>query len=118
MINGSHLILNSREPELDRVFLRDVLGWPSVHASGPDDPWLIFGLPPAELGVHPTDGDPSVALYLMCDDLISTVAELSDRGVEFVGEPTDQGWGILTEIRLPSGATLGLYQPRHATAHQ
>jgi len=117
MITGAHLILNSPDPELDRAFLRDVIGWPSVGAAGPDDPWLIFAVPPAELGVHPTEGESSVGLFLTCDDLPSTMAELSGRGAVFVGEPTEQGWGTLTQIRLPSGATVGLYEPRHATAH-
>ncbi|HSN11794.1 MAG TPA: VOC family protein [Propionibacteriaceae bacterium] len=117
MITGAHLMLYSRDPDADRAFLRDVLGWPSVHAAGPDDPWLIFRLPPGELGVHPTDAEPSTALYLICDDIAVTVAELTQRGVRFTGEPENQGWGIVTAIRLPSGAELGLYQPRHATAY-
>lgn len=117
MITGAHLVLNSTDPDADRAFLRDVLGWPFVHAAGPDDPWLIFRLPPGEVGVHPTDAEPSTTLYLMCDDLRATMAELAARGVEFAGEPQDQGWGTVTAIRLPSGAELGLYQPRHATAH-
>ena len=105
------------DPNADREFLRDVLGWPFVHAAGPDDPWLIFRLPPAELGVHPTDAEPSTALYLMCDDLLATVAQMTARGVEFTGEPQNQGWGTVTAFRLPSGVELGLYQPRHNTAH-
>lgn len=117
MITAAHLILSSRDADADRAFLRDVLGWPSVHASGPDDPWLIFRMPPAELGVHPTDADPSTQLYLMCDDLRSTLADLHERGVETNGEPQVQGWGTVTAIRLPSGAEVGLYQPRHATAY-
>jgi predicted enzyme related to lactoylglutathione lyase len=107
----------SPDPEADRAFLRDVLGWPSVHAAGPDDPWLIFRLPPGELGVHPTDAEPSTALYLMCDDLTATITELSGRGIELTGEPVDQGWGIVTAILRPSGTAVGLYQPRHTTAH-
>lgn len=117
MITAAHLMFYSRDPDADRAFLRDVLGWPFVQAAGPDDPWLIFRLPPAELGVHPTDGEPSTALYLMCDDIAATVAELTERGVELTGEPRNQGWGTVTAIRLPSGAELGLYQPRHATAY-
>lgn len=115
VITAAHLILNS--PDADRAFLRDVLGWASVHASGHDDPWLIFRVPPTELGVHPTDGAPSTHLYLMCDDVHATVADLRARGVEVTGEPQDQGWGVVTALRLPSGAEVGLYQPRHATAY-
>jgi predicted enzyme related to lactoylglutathione lyase len=117
VILGAHLILSSPDPDADREFLRDVLGWPHVHASGPDDPWLIFRLPPGELGVHPTDGEPSTALYLLCDDVHATVAELTAQGVRFTGEPQDQGWGIVTAFLLPSGAEVGLYQPRHTTAY-
>jgi predicted enzyme related to lactoylglutathione lyase len=117
VITGAHLVQYSRDPDADRTFLRDVLGWPFVRAAGPDDPWLIFALPPGELGVHPTDAEASVSLYLMCDDLTSTMEELSSRGVVFSRDPEDQGWGVVTSIRLPSGAELGLYQPRHATAH-
>ena len=117
MITAAHLILNSTDADADRVFLRDVLGWPAVHASAPDDPWLIFRMPPAELGVHPTDGESSTHLYLMCDDLAATIADLRQRGVDITAEPQDQGWGVVTAIRLPSGAEVGLYQPRHATAY-
>jgi predicted enzyme related to lactoylglutathione lyase len=117
VITGAHLLLYSGDADADRTFIRDVLGWSFVGSAGPDDPWLIFRLPPGEVGVHPTDGPPSTELYLMCDDLTTTVADLTARGVSFTGEPQDQGWGIVTGIRLPSGAELGLYQPRHATAH-
>ena len=117
MITGTHLVLASADADADRAFLRDVLGWPFVPAAGPDDPWLIFRLPPAEAGIHPTDGEASTQLYLVCDDLDTTMAELRAKGVELDGEPQDQGWGIVTAIRLPSGASIGLYQPRHATAY-
>jgi len=117
VITGAHLMFFSPDPDADRAFLRDVLGWPFVHAASPDDPWLIFRLPPAEMGVHPTDGAASTTLYLMCDDLASTVADLRARGGEIVGEPEQQRWGAVTAVRLPSGAEIGLYEPRHATAH-
>ena len=110
-------MLYSADPEADREFLRTVLGWPYVHAAGPDDPWLIFRLPPGEVGVHPSDAEPSAALYLMCDDLGATIAALSAQGVMFTGEPQNQGWGTVTAIRLPSGAELGLYEPTHSTAY-
>jgi predicted enzyme related to lactoylglutathione lyase len=117
MITGTHLVMASADADADRAFLRDVLGWSFVHAAGPDDPWLIFRLPPAEAGIHPTEGVPSTQLYLLCDDLDATTAELREKGVELDGDPHDQGWGIVTGIRLPSGASIGLYQPRHATAY-
>ena len=113
MINGSHVILFSSDPEADRRFFADVLGQPHVDAGGG---WLIFALPPAELAMHPgstDDGD--VELYLMCDDLEMTMRDLRDKGVAFDGAVTDQRWGRDTKIVLPSGARLGLYEPRHAS---
>jgi predicted enzyme related to lactoylglutathione lyase len=84
----------------------------------PDDPWLIFRLPPAEVAIHPSDGPPSTELYLMCEDLTATLAQLASKGVGPTGEPHDRGWGIVTSIHLPSGTEVGLYQPTHATAFQ
>ncbi|GAA1623374.1 hypothetical protein GCM10009744_08470 [Kribbella alba] len=114
MINGAHVIIYSRDAEADRTFLRDVLGYPHVDTGGG---WLIFKLPPAEVAVHPTDGAEKHELYLMCDNLEETITELTGKDVEFVRPAEDQGWGILTAIRLPGGGELGLYQPRHQTAH-
>ncbi|HYX87460.1 MAG TPA: VOC family protein [Gaiellales bacterium] len=76
---------------------------------------MIFALPPAELAAHPTEGAPHHELYLMCDDVEATVAELEAKGVELTGPVTDQGFGRLTSIRLPGGGELGLYEPRHPT---
>ncbi|MFI5892617.1 VOC family protein [Actinoplanes sp. NPDC051513] len=114
MINGAHVILYSRDAEADRAFFRDVLGYPHVDAGGG---WLIFKTPPGELALHPADGPPAQEFYLMCDDLAATMAELSERGVEFTGPAADRGWGLLTGIRLPGGGQLGLYEPRHPIAH-
>jgi hypothetical protein len=118
MIHGVHLLLYSRDAEADRAFLRDVLGFASVDAG---HGWLIFGLPPAELAVHPSDvaqnGESLAAsvLYLMCDDLAATIASLNAKGAATT-EVKEERWGAVTTVRLPSGAGLGLYQPRHATA--
>jgi hypothetical protein len=109
MITGVHAIIYSRDPDADRAFCRDVLGFPSVDAGGG---WLIFALPPAELAAHPAD-DAHQELYLMCDDVRATVDELAAKGVEFTTEISDEGFGLLTALRLPSGAELGLYEPRH-----
>jgi len=117
MINAAHVLLYSPDADADRAFLRDVLGWPSLPAGGPDDDWLIFRLPPAELAVHPSDGPGSVALYLMCDDLVATLAELADKAAGPASQPQDRGWGVVSELPLPSGMVVGLYQPKHATAH-
>jgi hypothetical protein len=114
MINGVHIIVYSRDADADRAFIRDVLGYPHVDGGGG---WLIFKTPPAELAVHPAEGAESHELYLMCDDVSATVAELTAKGVEFAKPVSDQGWGLLTSIRLPGGGELGLYQPRHPTAY-
>ena len=110
MINGVHAIVFSPQAEKVRAFFADVLGLSSADAGGG---WLIFALPPAELAVHPTDGDGRHELYLMCDDIQATLAELRDKGVEVARDVTDQGWGLLAAIRLPDGGELPIYEPRH-----
>jgi hypothetical protein len=114
MINATHVILYSRDAEADRAFIGDVLGTPSVDAG---EGWLVFKLPPGEIAVHPTDGEERCELYLMCDDLEATTGELRSKGVELSKPVSDQGWGLLTAVALPGGGELGLYQPRHPTAH-
>ena len=52
----------------------------------------------------------------MCDDIAATTTELEAKGVEFSGPVRDEGFGLLTAIRLPGGGELGLYEPRHPTA--
>lgn len=109
MIFGAHVIVYSRDAEADRAFLRDVLGFPFVDA-GHD--WLIFALPPAEVAVHPADGEGSEELFFMCDDLLAEVAALEARGVH-CSEVEEARWGLLTRMPLPGGGDVGLYQPRH-----
>lgn len=115
MINGVHAIVFSPEADKVRAFFRDVLGLPAADAGVG---WLIFALPPAELAVHPADGQGHHELYLMCDDIHATLAQLKDKGVELAREVTDQGWGILAAIRLPDGGELPIYQPRHPSPRQ
>ncbi len=112
MINGVHAVVFAKDAEKTRAFFRDVLGFSSVDAGGG---WLIFALPPAELGIHPTDGEESHELYLMCDDVRATVEELRGKGVEFVGAISDEGFGLMARARIPGGGQIGLYEPRHAT---
>jgi catechol 2,3-dioxygenase-like lactoylglutathione lyase family enzyme len=116
MITGTHAIVYAEDADRARAFLRDVLGLKNVDAGGG---WLIFPLPPAELGVHPA-GTPDSGrheLYFMCDDIAATVEELTAKGVEFTSEVSDQGFGLLTGLRIPGGGTIGLYQPRHPVAY-
>jgi hypothetical protein len=113
-ITGAHVLLYTPEPEALRATLRDVLGWPHLDAG---DGWLIFALPPAEIGVHPSDaGDTHHELSLLCDDVGATVAELREKGIEVRGEPEDKGFGIGVAIVLPGGVEVLLYEPRHPTA--
>ena len=110
MITGIHAVVFSPQAEKVRAFFADVLGLPSADAGGG---WLIFALPPAELAVHPADGQSRHELYLMCDDIQATLAGLRGKGVEVARDVSDQGWGLLAAIRLPDGTELPIYEPRH-----
>lgn len=112
-ITGAHALLYTPEAEALRAFFRDVVGWEHVDAG---DGWLIFALPPAELGVHPSEGSTHHELSLVCDDIAATVARLRDKGAEFRGEPEDLGFGIGLSMLLPGGVEVLLYEPRHTTA--
>ena len=120
MINGAHFLLYSKDPDADRTFLRDVLEFESVDAGRG---WLIFALPPAEIAVHPAEDDGpaaddavvGAALYLICDDLRTTMKQLQPKKVKFAAAK-EQPWGTVTTFPLPSGARIGLYQPKHPTA--
>ena len=122
MIIGAHFLLHSRDPEADRAFFRDTLGFPCVDVG---HGWLIFGMPPAEAAIHPFDAGAALhhaghemlgaVLYLMCDDLGAFIATLQAKNV-ICTEIQETNWGIVTTIPLPSGGSIGLYQPKHATA--
>ena len=117
-ITGAHMLLYTSEPDAVRAIFRDVFGWKYVDTGGN---WLIFALPPAELGVHPGEGptfDSGVRhqVSLMCDDIGATVEELRGKGLEIPGEPQDEGWGVTTTVVLPGGLDVMLYEPRHPTA--
>ena len=113
MITGTHALIHSDHTEEIRAFFRDVLKFPSVDAG---HGWLIFSLPPAEIGMHPAEKRSHYGLYLLCDDINSTVAELEKRGVKFSTPITDARFGFVTSLTLPGGAELGLYQPKHPLA--
>jgi hypothetical protein len=113
MITGAHVLLNSSDAEADRAFFRDVMEFSWVDAG---HGWLIFKLPLAEAAVHPDGGAAGCTqLYMMCDDLLAEIQTLAAKNVS-CSAVTHERWGITTEIRLPSGSTLGLYQPLHPTA--
>ena len=110
MIDAVHSILFARDPDAARAFFADVLELDSVDAGGG---WLIFALPPAELAVHPADGEPRHELYLMTGDLDATLTRLRERGVAIASEPSDQGWGVLAAVEVPGFGPIGLYEPHH-----
>ena len=123
VIVASHTIIYAEDADSARAFFRDVLELPNVDAH---DGWLIFQLPPAELGIHPSGTPDSPRnsapsgrheLYFMCDDIEATVAELSAKGVEFTSPVQNAGFGLLTRLRVPGAGEVGLYQPRHAVAY-
>lgn len=111
-IIGLHALMYSKKDEATRAFFRDTLGFPSVDAGRG---WLIVAMPPAELAIHPAEETESHELYLMCDDIEATRAELAHKGVT-TGPVQDRPWGRVTQIVLPSGEELGMYEPRHPTA--
>ena len=117
-IVGAHMLLYTSEPEALRAMLRDVFGWAHVDAG---DGWLIFRLPPSELGVHPAEGPTYAAgirhmVSFMCDDIQTTITELRSKGVDVAGDPQDEGYGITVMLNLPGGCQLQLYEPRHPVA--
>jgi catechol 2,3-dioxygenase-like lactoylglutathione lyase family enzyme len=118
VITAAPNLIYSADPGATRAFFRDVLGLGCVDAN---DGWLIFRLPPAELGIHPAAGPAAAAgrheLYLMCDDIEATMTLLGARGAEFTGPPAEQGFGIVTGLKVPGAGEIGLYQPRHPTAY-
>jgi predicted enzyme related to lactoylglutathione lyase len=113
VITGIHALLYSHDVSATRAFFRDALGFGSVDAG---DGWLIFALPPAELGVHPTDGESKAELYLMCDDVERTSSDLQAAGASVIQPVSDQGWGRVTLLEIPGEITVGLYEARHPTA--
>ena|SRR5688572_32479224 len=111
MIIGAHAVIYSKDPDRDRAFLRDVLKLKTVDGGGG---YLIFGFPSAEASVHETHSEaPAQSLYLLCNDVETFIDEMKQRNVS-CSSARDVGWGLMTEITLPSGGSLNVYQPRHA----
>jgi predicted enzyme related to lactoylglutathione lyase len=114
LISGVHTIIFSRDAEADRAFFKDVLGLDSIDSGGG---WLIFALPPAELAFHPTEETERHELFLLCDDIEATAREIEKKGVVLKRPFDEPRWGTATEITLPGGGRVSLYQPKHALAH-
>jgi catechol 2,3-dioxygenase-like lactoylglutathione lyase family enzyme len=112
MISGAHMIIYSKDAEVDRAFFRDVLGFASVDAG---HGWLIFAMPPAEAAFHPSDANDVHELYFMCEDLKAEMSALAEKGVR-CSDVQEARWGSITKIQLPGGGKVGLYQPKHPTA--
>lgn len=110
MIVGAHSIIYSKNPDADRAFLRDVLKLPHVDVGGG---WLVFGLPPAEVAFHPSNQNDVHEFYLLCDDIEALIATLRKSGAT-CSPVQNRAWGFLTQVSLPGGGNLGIYQPRHA----
>src|SRR6202165_4510812 len=114
LISGAHILICSHDAEADRTFFEDVLGLDSVDSGGG---WLIFALPPAEVAIHPTEEKDHHELYLLCDDIEAAAKELERKGVPLKRPFDEVPWGRVTEITLPGGGRIGLYQPKHPLAH-
>ena len=110
MINGMHAVIFSKDADADRNFLKNVLNLTHVDVGGG---WLIFGLPPTEIAVHPDESSERHELYLMCEDIQAFSAKMTENGIAHE-DIKDEGWGLLSNITLPGGGSLGVYQPRHA----
>jgi catechol 2,3-dioxygenase-like lactoylglutathione lyase family enzyme len=117
MIRGVHTMFYSSQAEATRAFLRDKLGFPFTDVGGG---WLIFEAPSADIGVHPSDeSQPHAragthAISFFCDEIEQTVAELTAKGVEFLGPVKDEGYGLVTYFKLPGGVVVQMYQPHYA----
>jgi predicted enzyme related to lactoylglutathione lyase len=120
MIKGVHTMFYSSQPEELRAFIRDKLGFPFTDVG---EGWLIFDLPEADMGCHPAEpadakpaGRHDISFY--CEDIEQTVAELRQRGVEFLEPVTDQGFGLVTHFKMPGGVEVQLYQPHYSKRKQ
>jgi predicted enzyme related to lactoylglutathione lyase len=114
LISGAHVLIYSRDAEADRRFFTNVLGLDSVDSGGG---WLIFALPPAEVAIHSTEDTEHHVFYLLCEDIEATAKALERKGVSLKRPFDEPRWGRVTELTLPSGARIGLYEPKHPLAH-
>ena len=109
MINGMHAVVFTKNAAADRAFLRDILSLPNIDAG---NGWLIFGLPPSEIAFHPGEQNDRHELYFMCDDVEAFIKKMREEGIA-CGSIKDEGWGLLSDLTLPGGGKIGVYQPRH-----
>jgi hypothetical protein len=109
MIVGGHVMIQSTNDGADKAFFRDVLGLPSVDAGGG---FFLFAVPPSEIAVHEGRADGTHELFLMCDDIEAFIDEMNSHDVACT-PAQNRGWGILTQVTLPGGGKLGVYQPLH-----
>ena len=112
MIDGAHAIIYSTDADADRAFLRDVLGLKGIDVGGG---WLIFGLPPAEVAVHPYEKNDHHELFFLCADIKAFLSAMKKRKVACTPVKTER-WGFITQMTLPGGGKFGVYEPRHARA--
>lgn len=110
MINGAHVVIYTKDAEADRRFFRDVPQFPSVDAG---HGWLIFAMPQAEAAFHDGEDNDKHELFLMCDDVATTLKDLKAKKVK-VSDVSEQRWGKLASFTLPGGGRVGIYQPKHA----
>ncbi len=109
MITGGHMMIYSKDPDADRSFMRDVLKLTHVDAGGG---WLIFGMPPAEVAVHPSEKNDVHELFLMCADIESFITQMNAHKIK-CDHVQEKSWGLLSYLTLPGGGKLGVYQPHH-----
>jgi hypothetical protein len=110
MIIGAHIMIQSLDDAADMAFLSDVLKLSCVDAGGG---FLIFAVPPAEIAIHEADQNSVHELFFMCEDIEDFTSKMQRHGIAFT-PPQNRGWGTLTEITLPGGGKLGVYEPHHA----
>jgi catechol 2,3-dioxygenase-like lactoylglutathione lyase family enzyme len=112
MIRGVHTMFYTSQPEALRAFIQQKLGFPATDVG---QGWLIFDIPEADMGCHPLepDGPPSGTHYISfyCDDIRETVDELRARGVQFLDEISDRGYGLTIHFHMPGEVPVELYQP-------
>jgi catechol 2,3-dioxygenase-like lactoylglutathione lyase family enzyme len=119
MITAVHTLVYAADPDAARAFFRDVLGFPAVDTGGG---WLIFKTGPSELAAHPSfwqqEGQPGSTeqrfdVSLMCDDLEQTVSDLTAKGAQFLGDVSEESWGLAIRMVVPGAGEMTLYQPKY-----